>query len=123
MSGKHVSVVDKGEYLLVTCPPCHDADECIACIDGMNGALKLFGKSKVLADFTAAPEPIPIMAARVGARPAGRYAANRIKIAVVARQGVVNTDRFLENIVVAINRPVSATVFEEDFDAALAWLT
>ena len=55
MSEKHVSVLDKGEYLLVTCPPCYDADDCMACLDGMYDALELFGKSKVLADFTSTP--------------------------------------------------------------------
>lgn len=120
MAGQHVSVLDKGEYLLVTCSSCHDAEECMACIDGMYDALELFGKSKILADFTATPEPIPIMAPSVHGRLPEWVSERSVQLAIVVRQGAMETRTLLESIAIR-NRPVNASVFL-DFDAALAWL-
>ena len=117
----HVSVLDKGEYLLLTCAPCHDADDWRACIDGMCDALELFGKSKVLADFTATPEPIPIMGPPRGRRLPKHFAKHGLLLAVVARHGVVDTDSLRDHIVTR-NRAVNLSVFV-DLDSALAWLS
>ena len=120
MTGQHVSVTDKGEYLLATCPPYHNAEQCRAYIDGMYDALELFDKAKILADFTATPEPIPIMAKPRGRKLPKRFTNHALRLAVVVDYEVVDTKILLDDIV-ARNQPVNLSLFT-DFDTALAWL-
>ena len=120
MLGQHVSVTDKGEYLLATCPPFHNVEQCRACIDGVYDALELFDKAKILADFTATPEPIPIMAKPRGRRLPKRFAEHGLQLAVVVDCQAIDT-RILFDDIAARNQPVNLSLFA-DFDTALAWL-
>ena len=123
MSGKHPELrIEKREgYLEAVCPRYCCQEACANCIHRMFDALQSGNCSRLLIDYTATTDRIPVLDLyQLGCEVARLNKQKPSKVAVVAAREATYPDRFFETVV--NNRSVHLRVFVDDFDEARTWL-
>ncbi len=120
MAPEHLTIVDKGSYVLVEFRGEFSVAAGMRCVDAMAEACEKVGQSRALLDCRGMTGDLPVIDRFKVAEYGSSKQPQLKQLALVNREDVVLADNFVENV--ASNRGLNTRIFT-DMTEAQRWLS